>query len=98
MTMDDYITNFTSLLRYLPYVREEKAKVQRFLSTFPIHMKERIEFINPRTMDEEIRKARMCYQDSKEKGDVGKIWQPRKGHKNSSKLKGSRSNNLKNYA
>ena len=98
MTMDEYITNFTSLLRYLPYVREEKAKVQRFLSTFPTHMKERIEFINPRTMDKEIRKARMCYQQSNKKGEVGKIWQLRKGQKNSSKFKGARSNNLKNFA
>ena len=98
MTMDEYITKFTSLLRYVPYVREEKAKVQMFLSTFPTHMKERIEFVNPRTMDEEIRKERMCYQQSKEKGEVGKIWQPRKGQKNSSKFKGARSNNLKNSA
>ena len=98
MTMDEYITKFTSLLRYVPYVREEKAKVQRFLSTFPTHMNERIEFVNPRTVEEEIWKERMCYQQSKEKGEVGKIWQPRKGQKNSSKFKGSRSNNLKNYA
>ena len=27
MTMDEYITKFTSLLRYVPYLREEKAKV-----------------------------------------------------------------------
>ena len=62
MTMDEYITKFTSLLRYVPYLRDEKAKVQRFLSSLPTHMKERIEFINSRTMDEEIRKPRMCYQ------------------------------------
>ena len=39
MTMDEYITKFTSLLRYVPYLRDEKAKVQRFLSSFPTHMK-----------------------------------------------------------
>ena len=74
MTMDEYITKFTFLLRYVPYLREEKAKVQRFLSSLPTHMKERIEFVNSRTMDEAIRKARMCYQQSKAKGEVGKIW------------------------
>ena len=79
MTMDEYITKFTSLLRYVPYLRDEKAKVQRFLSSLPTHMKERIEFVNPRTMDEAICKEKMCYQHSKEKGEVGKIWEPRKG-------------------
>ena len=61
MTMDDYVTKFTSLLRYVPYLREEKAKVQRFLSSLPTHVRERIEFVNPQTMDEAICKARMCY-------------------------------------
>lgn len=60
-TMDEFITRFTSLLRYVPYVREEKAKVQRFVNSLPLYMRERIEFENPRTMDEVIHKARICY-------------------------------------
>ena len=74
LTMDDYITKFTSLLHYVPYLRDEKAKVQRFLSSLPAHMKERIEFVNPKTMDEAIRKARLCYQQAKNKVDQGKGW------------------------
>ena len=96
--MDEYITNFTSLLRYVSYLREEKAKVQIFLSRFPTHMKERIEFVNPKTMDEAIRKARICYQNSKAKGEVGKSWQPRKGHKINSNFKGAKSNTFNNSA
>ena len=61
-TMDEFINYFTSLLRYVPYLKEEKAKVQRFVSSLPMYMRERIEFDNPRTMDEAIRKARICYQ------------------------------------
>ena len=72
MTMDEYITKFTSLLRYIPYLIDEKAKVQWFLSSFPTHMEEQIEFMNPMTMDEEILKARMCYQQSKENKELGK--------------------------
>ena len=40
MTIDDFVTKFTSLLRYLPYLRDEKAKVQRFLRILPAHMRE----------------------------------------------------------
>ena len=81
--MDEYITKFTSLLRYVPYLIDEKAKVQRFLSSLLTHMKERIEFINPKMMDEAIRKARMCYQQAKVKVEQGKSWQEKKGHKDS---------------
>jgi hypothetical protein len=67
-TMDEFINRFTSLLRYVPYIKEEKAKVQRFVSSLPAYIRERIEFDNPRTMDEAIRKARICYQQNKQKG------------------------------
>lgn len=60
--MDEFINRFTSLLRYVPYLKEEKAKVQTFVSILPMYMRERIEFDNPKTMDEAIRKARICYQ------------------------------------
>lgn len=62
--MDEFITCFTSLLCYVPYIREEKAKVQRFVSSLPLYMRERIEFENPKTVDEAIPKARICYQQS----------------------------------
>ena len=96
MTMDDYVTKFTSLLQYVPYLREEKAKVQRFLSSLPAHMRERIEFVNPQTMDEAIRKARLCYQQNKLKSDVGKGWQPKKGQKSNSTFKNSKNKNFRN--
>eukprot|EP00253_Pinus_taeda_P032966 PITA_32966 len=67
-TMDEFITHFTSLLRYVPYIREEKAKVQQFVSSLPPYMRERIEFDNPKSMDEVIRKARICYRQRAGKG------------------------------
>eukprot|EP00253_Pinus_taeda_P036311 PITA_36311 len=95
-TMDEFINRFTSLLRYVPYIKEEKAKVQRFVSSLPSYIRERIEFDNPRTMDEAIRKARICYQQNKQKGDTSnKRW----NEKNSSRMvgssKGGRSNGSK---
>eukprot|EP00253_Pinus_taeda_P033189 PITA_33189 len=85
-TMDEFINRFTSLLRYVPYIKEEKAKVQRFVSSLPAYIRERIEFDNPRTMDEAIRKARIYYQQSKQKGDTSnKRW----NEKRSSRMVGS---------
>ena len=98
MTLAEYITKFTSLLHYVPYLRDEKAKVQWFLSSLLTHMNKQIEFMNPRTMDEEIRKERMCYQQSKAKGELGKNWQSKKEYKRNSNLGKSTTNNFKNAA
>eukprot|EP00253_Pinus_taeda_P032829 PITA_32829 len=95
-TMDEFITRFTSLLCYVPYIREEKAKVQRFVSSLPPYMRERIEFDNPKSMDEVIRKARICYQQSKQKGDAaGRKWNEKKSFKSVGNNKGNRSNGSK---
>eukprot|EP00253_Pinus_taeda_P008401 PITA_08401 len=95
-TMDEFITRFTSLLRYVPYISEEKAKVQRFVSSLPSYMRERIEFDNPNSMDEEIRKARICYQQSKRKGEAtGRKWNEKKGFKSITHNKGNRSGGSK---
>ena len=61
-------------------------------------MREQIEFVYPQTMDEAIRKARMCYQQSKAKGEGGKSWQPKKNEKNNSNFKSSKSGNSKGAA
>eukprot|EP00253_Pinus_taeda_P002762 PITA_02762 len=92
-TMDEFITRFTSLLCYVPYIREEKAKVQRFVSILPPYMRERIEFDNPKSMDEVIRKARICYQQGKQKGETAsRKWNEKKSFKTVENNKGNRSN------
>eukprot|EP00253_Pinus_taeda_P025293 PITA_25293 len=95
-TMDEFITRFTSLLRYVPYIREEKAKVQQFVSSLPPYMRERIEFDNPKSMDEVIHKARICYQQSKQKGETAnRKWNEKKGFKTVKNNKGNHSNGSK---
>eukprot|EP00253_Pinus_taeda_P013560 PITA_13560 len=94
--MDEFITCFTSLLRYVPYIREEKAKVQRFVSSLPPYMRERIEFDNPKSMDEVIRKARIFYQQGKQKGETAsRKWNEKKNFKTARNIKGNRSNEIK---
>eukprot|EP00253_Pinus_taeda_P005349 PITA_05349 len=95
-TIDEFVTRFTSLLRYVPYIREEKAKVQRFVSSLPPYMRERIEFDNPKSMDEVIRKARICYQQSKQKGETAnRKWSEKKNFKLAGNFKGNRSSGIK---
>ena len=57
MNMEELINKFLDLLRFVPYIKEEKVKVKRFLSSLPQDYKDRIEFDNPKTLDEVLRKS-----------------------------------------
>jgi hypothetical protein len=50
--MDDLINKLLELLRFVPYIREDKVKIQWFLICLPQSYKERIEFENPKTLSE----------------------------------------------
>eukprot|EP00253_Pinus_taeda_P034845 PITA_34845 len=56
-------------------------------------MRERIEFDNSRSMDEAIRKARICFQQNKKKGEsAGKRWMDKKNSRIVMGNKGARGN------
>jgi len=59
--MDVFVEKFTNLLHYVPYIKEEKSKVQRFLNYLLAPYKKRIELDNPKLMDEALTKAILCY-------------------------------------
>jgi len=65
MIDDEYTRRFLELLRYLPYLKEEKAKVQRFINGLPLAYKDRIEFDEPGSLEEAIRKMKHFYEQSK---------------------------------
>jgi len=54
MTNDEYANRFLELLRYVPYLIEEKAKIQRSISGLPVVVKDKIEFDEPRSLEEAI--------------------------------------------
>jgi hypothetical protein len=58
MAMDDLINKFLDLLRFVPYIKEDKVKIQRFLSCLPQSYKDIIEFDNPKSLNEVFRKAK----------------------------------------
>ena len=60
-TMEEYANKFLELLRYVKYIRDDKVKIQHFLSGLPHPYKDMIEFDEPKTMEEAIRKDKCCY-------------------------------------
>ena len=52
--MEEYMNKFLKLLRYVNYLRDEKVRVQRFLSGFPKNFRDQIEFVEPNTLNDVI--------------------------------------------
>ena len=86
--MDEYANKLLELLRYVWYVRDEKVNIQRFLSGLNQAYKDRIEFYEPRSLEEAIRKAKYCYEQSKGKPDYHKAWKDKKNDKFDQRRKG----------
>ena len=74
MTMNELCSKFLSLLRYVPYIIDEKQKIQCFLSCLPLMFKERIEYDNPKTMEEDMRKENFFYNKNKNKWEIIPNW------------------------
>ena len=79
--MEEYASKFLELLRYVRYIRHDKVKIQRFFSGLPQTCKDRIEFDEPRTLEEAIRKTKYCYNHNKSILDIHKAWKDKKNEK-----------------
>jgi hypothetical protein len=67
LTIDEYINKFLELIRYVPYIKDEKVKMKCFISGIPQSFRDIIEFDEPKTLEDNIRKARYCYEQFKNK-------------------------------
>jgi hypothetical protein len=88
MAMDDLINKFLELLRFVPYIREDKVKIQWFLRCLPQSYKDIIEFDNPKSLSEVFRKARMCYDQYKQWSEFPKAWKDKKQDRMNQRKKG----------
>ena len=58
--------------------------------------KDKIEFYEPRTLEEEIRKAKYCYEKGKGKPDYQKTWKEKRNEKYDQRKKGFKPSNFTN--
>ena len=56
MTMEEYKKRFFELLKYVDFINDEKVKIQRFLSGLPSFCSDKIQYDNPKTLEETIRR------------------------------------------
>ena len=62
MTEEEYTTKFLELLRYVPYLKDEKAKVQQFFSGFPLAFRDQIKYDESWSLEEIIGKLKHGYK------------------------------------
>ena len=101
MSMKELSNKFLSLLRYVPYRIDEKKKIQRFRSCLPASFKDRIDFDNPKTLEEAMMKTELCYGQGRKRErlpnwktkKISHFDQKRRGFK-SNKSFGSKSQNF----
>ena len=86
--MEEYANRFQELLRCVRYIKDDKVKFQHFLSGLPQSYKDRIEFYEPITLEEAIRKAAYCYYQNKTKPDIHKAWKDKMNEKFNQRKKG----------
>ena len=91
MNMKELNSKFLSLLRYVPYIVDEKPKVQQFLSCLPFHIKDIIEYDNPKTLEEAMRKAIFFYEQNHKKESMSN-WKAKRSNNFEQKKKGFISN------
>ena len=74
MKNEEYMAKFLELLSYVLYLSDEKAKVQRFVSDFPLAFRDQIEYDEPQSLEEVIGKLKHYCQQSKHKNEYQQGW------------------------
>jgi hypothetical protein len=94
--MDEYEKKFLELLRYVDFIGDEKVKNQRFLSGLPSFYKEKIQFDEPKTLEESIRKDNYLYDHNKIRQVFQNTWGVKKRGKMDQRKKGFNMSFVKN--
>ena len=95
LTIDKYINKFLELVRYVPYIKDERENMQRFISGLPQSFQDRIEFDEPKTLEDVVWKVRYCYEKFKNKTKPHEDW--KKKNNSGFKKKGFKPSRFKNY-
>jgi hypothetical protein len=61
MTIDEYERRFLELLKCVSFIEDDMIKIHRYLSGFPSFISDKIQYDDPKTLEETIRKAKCIY-------------------------------------
>jgi hypothetical protein len=65
MSIDEYERRFLELLKYVSFIKYEIINIQRYLSGLPPSISEKIQYDDPKTLEETIRRVKCLYDQQK---------------------------------
>jgi len=86
------------LLKYVGLIKVEKVKIQRFLSWLPSFYSDNIQYDNPKTLEESIRRAKHIYEQSRGRLVFQRAWNDKIKGKQDQRKKGFKIPFLKNIS
>jgi hypothetical protein len=65
MMIDEYERRFLEILKYVAFIKDEKIKIQRYLSGLPSFICDKIQYDDTKTLEETIRKYKCIYDQQR---------------------------------
>jgi hypothetical protein len=87
MTIDEYERRFLELLKYVPFIKDETVKIQSYLNGLPSSISDKIQYDDPKTMEETLRREKCLYDQQKEKPTSQKDWEDKNKFKREQRKK-----------
>jgi hypothetical protein len=81
MAIDEYERRFLELLKYVSFIQDETINIQRYLSGIPSFISDKIQYDDPKTLEETIRREKCLYDQHKGKPTFQRAWEDKKNFK-----------------
>ena len=81
MTIDAYERRFLELLKYVSFIKHEIVNIQRYLSGMPSFISDKIQYDDPKTLEETIRRDKFLYDQKNGNPTFQKAWEDKKKFK-----------------
>jgi hypothetical protein len=77
-------------LKCVSFIKDETVKIQRYLSGLSPFISDKIQYDDPKTLEETIRRAKCLYDQQKERPTFQKSWEDKKKFKMDQRKKGTK--------
>jgi hypothetical protein len=74
MTINVYEKRFFELLKYVDLIKDDKVKIQTFITGLPTLYSDKIKYDNPRTLEEYIRREKHLYEQNRGRPIFQNTW------------------------
>jgi hypothetical protein len=90
MTTNEYERRFLELLKYVFFIKDESVKIQRYLSGLSSFISDKIQYDDPKTLEETVRRDKFLYYRHKGRPTFQKSWEDKNKNMMEQRKKGTK--------